>query len=87
MALGSWYLKFLNNFFENNIVLTIAAYNAGPVAIRRWIQEKPNLATDEFAENIPTHKHITMLRKLCFLWILIIISIQNPMEVTHFFTP
>ena len=50
---GIWYLKRMINYYKGNIILAIAAYNAGPIAVDRWINQNPNLEIDEFVDNIP----------------------------------
>jgi soluble lytic murein transglycosylase len=34
-------------------VLALAAYNAGPGAVREWVRGKNSFREDEFVENIP----------------------------------
>ncbi len=52
IRMGSWYLGYLAKKFNNDIVLTIAGYNAGPGAVRRWQETLPS-DFDEFIESIP----------------------------------
>ncbi len=44
---GTYYLKFLNNYFEGDEIATIAAYNAGLGNVSKWIGEDKVLAIDE----------------------------------------
>lgn len=53
IAFGGWYLKRLLTYYKNNLVLAVAAYNAGPEAVDRWIRQSKNWELDEFVENIP----------------------------------
>ncbi len=53
IAYGAWYLKRLITYYQGNTVLAIAAYNAGPEAVDRWMTQTPKFAIDEFVENIP----------------------------------
>ncbi|TCS83560.1 lytic transglycosylase domain-containing protein [Tepidibacillus fermentans] len=39
IAFGSWYLSKMNQQFNGNIYATIAAYNAGPGNVEKWIQQ------------------------------------------------
>lgn len=54
---GAWYLSYLKKRFNGNIVLMIAAYNAGPEAVIRWVNGNGDGDgdgdTDEFIEAIP----------------------------------
>lgn len=52
IRMGSWYLGYLAKKFNKDIVLTIAGYNAGPGAVRRWVETLPP-EFDEFIESIP----------------------------------
>lgn len=52
IELGSWYLGHLLKRFDNDIVLSIAGYNAGPNAAARWAGSLPS-ELDEFIESIP----------------------------------
>jgi len=53
LRLGSWYLSHLLQEFGGREALALAAYNAGPQAVREWITKKNALTEDEFVENIP----------------------------------
>ncbi|MBI5468467.1 MAG: transglycosylase SLT domain-containing protein [Deltaproteobacteria bacterium] len=52
ISMGSWYLDYLSKKFNKDIVLTIAGYNAGPGAVRKWVETLPP-EFDEFIESIP----------------------------------
>lgn len=49
---GTHYFKELMSEF-NSIPLSLAAYNAGPVRVRRWINKDPNSELEAFIELIP----------------------------------
>ena len=53
IRLGSWYLRQLSEKFGNNLVLVVAAYNAGPEAVSKWVQQGKGKDQDEFVESIP----------------------------------
>jgi soluble lytic murein transglycosylase len=53
IRLGSWYLGYLAEKFDRKPVYAIAAYNAGPEAVTKWVQQFGNLEPDEFIESIP----------------------------------
>lgn len=50
---GSWYFSELIKKFHGHPALAIASYNAGPLAVSRWVDARPGIATDEFIEEIP----------------------------------
>lgn len=50
---GSYYLRELLQTFNNELVYTIAAYNAGPEALKRWTKKWQHLEPDVFIELIP----------------------------------
>ena len=53
IRLGSWYLGHLAEKFDRNPVYMIAAYNAGPEAVAKWVQQFGGVEPDEFIESIP----------------------------------
>jgi soluble lytic murein transglycosylase len=53
IALGSRYLKDLLARFHGVLPLAIAAYNAGPDAVARWLERPRGLDLDLFVERIP----------------------------------
>lgn len=53
IALGTRYLAGLLRDFGNDLALALAAYNAGPQQVRRWLDGPGAPATDAFIEAIP----------------------------------
>jgi soluble lytic murein transglycosylase len=53
IRMGSWYLGQLAEKFDHNPVYMVAAYNAGPEVVARWIQQFGGIEPDEFIESIP----------------------------------
>lgn len=53
VRLGSAYLGHLYEKFDRDLILTIAAYNAGPEVVSKWVQQFGGGDTDEFIEAIP----------------------------------
>ena len=53
IRLGSWYFARMLEEFEGKVHLALAAYNAGPRAVRKWLNGVSSAAEDEFVENIP----------------------------------
>jgi len=49
---GTHYFKEMLNEF-NSVALSLAAYNAGPVRVRRWVNSNPNSELEVFIELIP----------------------------------
>ncbi|HSR09973.1 MAG TPA: transglycosylase SLT domain-containing protein, partial [Thermodesulfobacteriota bacterium] len=52
LQLGSWYLSKVLEEFGGKVHLAVAAYNAGPHNVRKWLAARP-VADDEFVETIP----------------------------------
>ncbi len=52
IQLGTYYLGKLLNEFQGNIIYAVAAYNAGPQAVKRWIGQNGHRDPDEFIELI-----------------------------------
>jgi soluble lytic murein transglycosylase len=53
LRLGASYLKKLLDTFGGNVALAAGAYNAGPLAVRRWMDGASDLSTDIFVARIP----------------------------------
>ncbi len=51
--LGTYYLDFTHRKYQNNSMLAVASYNAGPNAVARWVTKYNLNDPDEFVENIP----------------------------------
>ncbi len=52
IRLGAHYLGHLLEKFQDNIAFSVAAYNAGPPAVEKWIVRHGKRPTDEFVESI-----------------------------------
>lgn len=53
IRLGAAYLGELMSQLERSKVRAVAAYNAGPQAILRWVRARPDADVDEWVEEIP----------------------------------
>jgi soluble lytic murein transglycosylase len=54
IRMGCYYLSNLLKRFNDNKVLALAAYNGGPLRVKRWAEKAgPDMDLDEFIENIP----------------------------------
>lgn len=52
IARGSWYLRYLLDRFNMNLIIALSAYNAGPEVVSSWMKNGPE-EMDEFIEEIP----------------------------------
>jgi soluble lytic murein transglycosylase len=53
LALGTLYIGGLLRDVDNNIVVALAGYNAGPHTVKRWLRLRPIKDIDEWIELIP----------------------------------
>ena len=53
IRLGSWYFARMLEEFGGKVHLALAAYNAGPHMVRKWLAAARSSPEDEFVENIP----------------------------------
>jgi soluble lytic murein transglycosylase len=53
IRLGTWYLDHTHETYNNNSLLAVASYNAGPGNVSKWINELGFTDPDEFVEYIP----------------------------------
>jgi soluble lytic murein transglycosylase len=51
--IGTWYLSYLLQSFDNNLVQALAAYNAGPGKVNSWLARRQWNGTVEDIEHIP----------------------------------
>ena len=65
VPLGALNLSTLIDDFDGQLVLALAAYNAGPVAARRWLPSQA-MAADIWVENIPYNETRNYVQKV--LW-------------------
>jgi len=53
VKLGTWFLDFTHKEYNNNSMLAVASYNAGPGNVSKWLKQKGSIDPDEFVEEIP----------------------------------
>lgn len=63
IKLGSAYLKYTRDTL-GKMVYAVAAYNAGPGALQKWIKEKDTSDIDVFVENIPYEQTKNYVKKV-----------------------
>lgn len=51
--IGTYYLDFTHKKYNNNSMLAVASYNAGPNAVAKWVTRYGLEDADEFVEKIP----------------------------------
>ncbi len=61
---GTFYLKRLVGRFSGSEVLAIAAYNAGPNIVSRWLERDGRQAKDVFVESVPYSETRRYLRRV-----------------------
>ena len=53
IKLGTWFLDYTHREYDNNSLLAVAAYNAGPGNVNRWVKQFGTADLDRFVEQIP----------------------------------
>lgn len=53
IKMGCWYLRWLGDMFDNNIDLMVAAYNAGPTNVQKWLENMEYSSNGKELEYIP----------------------------------
>mgnify|MGYP002777872460 CR=1 FL=1 len=53
IQLGTWYMDYTHNRFDNYSLLAIASYNAGWNNVEKWLKRFKTQDPDEFVESIP----------------------------------
>jgi soluble lytic murein transglycosylase len=63
VRLGMKYFKEMVDQFGGEFY-ALAGYNAGPHRVKRWLEEAPGLAQDEFVDNIPFPETQTYVKRI-----------------------
>lgn len=53
IKMGCWYLRRLNDTFDKDMDLTIAAYNAGPTNVQSWLDNRKYSSDGKSVDYIP----------------------------------
>ena len=61
---GTHYLRKLLDQLDDHPLLAIAAYNAGPHRVRKWLPDAGALEADIWIENVPFHETRTYLQRV-----------------------
>jgi soluble lytic murein transglycosylase len=64
VRLGARYLRKLLDWFAGNLALAAAGYNAGPIAVERWLRSSPGLELDLFVARIPYEETRTYVERV-----------------------
>ena len=64
IQLGVWYLEHLLTQFNETFPLALAAYNAGPTRVNRWISKTGSPDLEEFIEHIPFSETRNYVKKI-----------------------
>lgn len=68
IRMGSWYLANLTKKFKGNKVAVIAAYNAGPTIVQKWLDNKTWDGTSENADQIPYGETRHYVKRVTYLY-------------------
>jgi soluble lytic murein transglycosylase len=68
LQLGAFYLGKLLKTFDQRVVLAVAAYNAGPPAVARWLEGSRNLAPDLWVARIPYRETREYVQRVTENW-------------------
>lgn len=93
IQLGTYYLNYVYQLFDDNRVLAAAAYNAGPNRVNRWLQDTADgLEVIAFIESIPfteTRNYVKSVLVFDYIYQLILKNkpqtILNTKEVQHIY--
>lgn len=61
---GGYYIDKLQRYYQENPILAVAAYNAGPKAVNQWIESCRQCSMDEFVESIPYRETRNYVKKV-----------------------
>ncbi len=64
IRLGTWYLDSTHDTYQDNSLLAIASYNAGPGNVAQWIKTLDTRDADVFVESIPFDETQTYVKSV-----------------------
>jgi len=64
MKASAWYLSKLLKRFDNDLPTAIAAYNAGPIAVSKWVKKNTGRKKYMFIEMIPYYETRNYVKKV-----------------------
>jgi soluble lytic murein transglycosylase len=64
IAMGCWYLNNLNNEFEGNLDLVLAAYNGGRGNVQKWLKDVRYSKDGKTIDNIPFEETDKYVKKV-----------------------
>ena len=64
IKIGTAYLGYTGDIFNENMLFAVAAYNAGPATAQTWIKRLPHDDIDRFIENIPYSQTRNYVKKV-----------------------
>lgn len=53
VKLGTWFFDYTHGEYNNNSLLAVASYNAGPGNVSKWLRQRGKSDADDFVEAIP----------------------------------
>lgn len=65
---GTWYINYLSDQFDGNLNLVIAAYNAGPGSVDKWLNDSSYSQNGEDLDNIPFVETDKYVEKVNFFY-------------------
>jgi tetratricopeptide (TPR) repeat protein len=89
VRIGMKYLRKMTDRFNGNLAMSIAAYNAGPNAVDRWVREgRAKRGMLDFIESIPykeTREYVSSIIRNYF-WYSKKITPDKPRQLSYFWT-
>jgi len=68
LKVGTWYLAFLRREYDGNLVLALAAYNAGRGNVSKWIGEQRWSGEEKDIDSIPFPETREYVKKVLHLY-------------------
>ena len=91
IRVGTTYLKKLLTRFNGNVILALAAYNAGPLAVDRWLKDfPPENNMFDFIESIPykeTREYVAAIVRNYYWYSKFLKTSQQGSDIEGFWKP
>ncbi len=87
IQLGVAYLAHLSKHYNNQLLLTVAAYNAGPTQVRAWLRSYPLEEADIWVELIPFYETRNYIKSVMSYYAVYQFELKEKPQLNAFMTP
>ena len=68
IELGAWYLRYLVDLYDKELIVALAAYNAGPGNVGKWLSDQTWIGTLDTVHDIPFGETRNYVQKVIYYY-------------------